>query len=147
MVVVRSSFSNVCWFWIFLAKIIISGYRDCGILEWNPVPFPIPSRTRIPSRYRFLRDTGWGLIQYVPRVDKKLTSVKNWVHTCPKNHKKLFLSAFFSVKMGHFLPFFVIICIKIAATNFLWQLHGVCWYWWLNTCIEGCLALVLPAQV
>ena len=33
-------------------------YRDCGILEWNPVPFPIPSRTRIPSRYRFLRDTG-----------------------------------------------------------------------------------------
>ena len=36
-------------------------YRDCGILEWNPVPFPIPSRTRIPSRYRFLRDTGWGL--------------------------------------------------------------------------------------
>ena len=35
-----------------------SGYRDCGILEWNPVPFPIPSRTRIPSRYRFLRDTG-----------------------------------------------------------------------------------------
>ena len=38
-------------------------YRDCGILEWNPVPFPIPSRTRIPSRYRFLRDTGWGLIK------------------------------------------------------------------------------------
>ena len=36
-------------------------YRDCGILEWNPVPFPIPSRTRIPSRYRYLRDTGWGL--------------------------------------------------------------------------------------
>ena len=33
-------------------------YQDCGILEWNPVPFPIPSRTRIPSRYRFLRDTG-----------------------------------------------------------------------------------------
>ena len=39
-------------------------YRDCGILEWNPVPFPIPSCTRIPSRYRFLRDTGWGL-EYV----------------------------------------------------------------------------------
>ena len=38
-------------------------YRDCGIVEWNPVPFPIPSRTRIPSRYRFLRDTGWGLVQ------------------------------------------------------------------------------------
>ena len=37
-------------------------YQDCGILEWNPVPFPIPSRTRIPSRYRFLRYTGWGLM-------------------------------------------------------------------------------------
>ena len=36
-------------------------YRDCGILEWDPVPFPIPSRTRIPSRSRFLRDPGWGL--------------------------------------------------------------------------------------
>ena len=36
--------------------------RDCGILEWNPVPLPIPSRTRIPSRYRFLQDTGWGLV-------------------------------------------------------------------------------------
>ena len=37
-------------------------YGDWGILEWNPVPFPIPSRSRIPSRYRFSRDTGWGLI-------------------------------------------------------------------------------------
>ena len=53
--VVRSSFSNVCWCWIF--------HRDCGILEWNPVPFPIPSRTRIPSRYWFSRDTGWGLVE------------------------------------------------------------------------------------
>ena len=43
-------------------------YRDCGILEWNPVPFPIPSRTRIPSRYRFLRDTGWGLIVTIPEI-------------------------------------------------------------------------------
>ena len=45
----------------FLWGIQFLRYRDCGILEWNPVPFPIPSRTRIPSRYRFLRDTGWGL--------------------------------------------------------------------------------------
>ena len=86
-------------------------------------------------------------IQYVPRVDEKLTSVKNRVHTCPKTHKKLFLSAFFSVEMGNFLPFFVIICIKIAATNFFKQLRGVCCYWWFDTCIEKCLTLVSPAQV
>ncbi len=64
-----------------------------------------------------------------------------------KNSQKFALSAFFSVKMGHFLPFFAIICIEIAATNFLVQLRGVCWYWWLDTCIEGWLALVSPAQV
>ena len=29
-------------------------------------------------------------IQYVPRVDEKLTSVKNWVHTCPKTKKSGF---------------------------------------------------------
>ena len=86
-------------------------------------------------------------IQYVPRVDEKLRNMKNRVHTCPKTTKKLFLSAFFSVKMGHFFAFFVIICIKIAATNFAWQLREVCWYWWLHTCIEGCLALVSLAQV
>ena len=46
--------------WDLLSKVFFlhKRYRDCGILEWNPVPFPIPSRTRIPSRYRFLRDTG-----------------------------------------------------------------------------------------
>ena len=49
--------------------------------------------------------------------------------------------------MGHFLPFFAIICIKIAATNFLVQLRGVGWYWWLDTCIEGWHALVSPAQL
>ena len=65
----------------------------------------------------------------------------------PKNSQKVVFKHIFSVKMGHFLPFFVIICIKIAATNFLRQLRGVCWYWWLDTCIEGWLALVLPAQV
>ena len=65
----------------------------------------------------------------------------------PKNLQKVVFKSIFSVKMGHFLPFFVIICIKIAATNFLRQLRGVCWYWWLDTCIEGWLALVLPAQV
>ena len=64
-----------------------------------------------------------------------------------KTHKKLFLNAFLSVKMGHFLPFFVIMCIKIVATNFLVQLRRLNWYWWLDTCIEGWLALVLPAQV
>ena len=31
---------------------IYSKYRDCGISGWNPTPFPIPSRTRIPSRSR-----------------------------------------------------------------------------------------------
>ena len=65
-------------------------------------------------------------IQYVPRVDEKSRNMKNRVHTCPKTNKKLFLSAFFSVEMGNFLRFFVIICIKIAATNFPWQLRGVC---------------------
>ena len=45
-------------------------YRDCGILEWNPVPFLIPSRTRIPSRYRFLRDTGWGLVSNRKQMTK-----------------------------------------------------------------------------
>ena len=65
----------------------------------------------------------------------------------PKNSQKVVFKRIFSVKMGHFLPFFVIICIKIAATNFFQQLRGVCWYWWLDTCIEGWLALVLPAQV
>ena len=37
-------------------------YRDCGILIWIPAPFPIPSRTIIPSRSRFFRDPGWGLV-------------------------------------------------------------------------------------
>ena len=44
-------------------------------------------------------------MQYVTRVDEKLTSVKNWVHTCPKTCQKLFLSTFLSVKMGHFCRF------------------------------------------
>ena len=86
-------------------------------------------------------------IQYVPRVDEKSRNMKNWVHTCPKTHKKLFLSAFFSVKMGHFLLFFLTICVLIAATNFCKQLRGVCSYRWWNTCIHECLALVSPAQL
>ena len=48
------------------------GYRDCGILEWNPVPFPIPSRTKIPSRYRFLRDTGLGLFTFFGKAKHKI---------------------------------------------------------------------------
>ena len=63
-------------------------------------------------------------IQYVPRVDEKLTSMKNQVHTCPKNHKKLFLSAFFFSEHGSFFAFFVVICIKIAAI-FPWQLREI----------------------
>ena len=65
----------------------------------------------------------------------------------PKNSLKVVFKRIFSVKMGHFLPFFVIICIKIAATNFLVQLRGCGSYWWLDTCIDRWLALVSPAQV
>ena len=65
----------------------------------------------------------------------------------PKNLQKVILSAFYSVKMGRFSPFFVIICIKIAATNFLVQLRGGGWYWWLDAYIDRWLAMVWPAQV
>ena len=65
----------------------------------------------------------------------------------PKNSQKVAFKRIFFNENGPFLPFFVIICIRIAATNFLVQLRGVCWYWWLDTCIKGCLALVSPAQV
>ena len=56
------------------------GYRDCGILEWNPVPFLILSRTRIPSRYRFLRDTGWGL---GPTLEMTPLGVASTLHRGP----------------------------------------------------------------
>ena len=80
MVVVRSSYSNVCWFWIFHANILIGVFSFIGILEWNPVPFPIPSRTRIPSRYRFLRDTGWGL---GPTLEMTPLEVASTLHRGP----------------------------------------------------------------
>ena len=50
-------------------------------------------------------------IQYVPRVDEKSRNMKIPVHARPKTIKKLFLRAFFSVKMGHFLLFFLTICV------------------------------------
>ena len=65
----------------------------------------------------------------------------------PKNSQKVVFKRIFFSENGPFLPIFVIICIRIAATNFLVQLRGVCWYWWLDTCIEGWLALVSSAQV
>ena len=65
----------------------------------------------------------------------------------PKNSKKVVFKGIFFSENGSFFAFFVIICIKIAATNFLRQLRGVCWYWWLDTCIEGWFTLVLPAQI
>ena len=65
----------------------------------------------------------------------------------PKNSQKVVFKSIFFSENWSFFAFFVIICIKIAATNFFRQLRGVCWYWWLDTCIEGWLALVLPAQV
>ena len=73
--------------------------------------------------------------------------MKNWrarkiEFIMPKNSQKVALSAFFS-ENGSFFCLFCIICIKIVANNFLWQLRGVCWYWWWDTCIEGWLALVL----
>ena len=65
----------------------------------------------------------------------------------PKNSQKVVFKRIYISENGSFFVLFVIICIKIAATNFFRQLRGVCWYWWLDTCIEGWLALVLPAQV
>ena len=64
-------------------------YRDCGILEWNPVPFPIPSRTRIPSRYRFFRDTGWGLRsskKWLNSSDLMCLSISNWLLIMIRSH-------------------------------------------------------------
>ena len=65
----------------------------------------------------------------------------------PKNLQKVVFKRIFFSENGSFLPFFVIICIKIAATNFLVQLRGGGWYWWLDTSIDRWLALVSPAQV
>ena len=65
----------------------------------------------------------------------------------PKNSQKVVFKRIFISEMGHFLPLFVIISIKIAAANFPWQLRKIYWYWWIETCIEECLALVLLAQV
>ena len=81
------------------------------------------------------------------RGDGKLTSMKIPVHTGPKTCQKLFLSLIFSIKTCHFLLFFTIFCVKIAATNFRVQLRGVCWCQWFFTCMEGWHALVSPAQV
>ena len=64
-----------------------------------------------------------------------------------KNSKKVVFKRTFFSENGSFFAFFVIICIKIAATNFFKQLRGVHWYRWFDTCIEECLALVSPAQV
>ena len=65
----------------------------------------------------------------------------------PKNSQKVVFKRIFFSENGSFFAFFVIICTIIAATNFAWELREVCWYWGLDTCIEGCLALVSPAQV
>ena len=56
----KSKVADFCW--------PNSFNRDCGILRWNPVPFPIPSRTKIPSRSRFFRDPGWGLPETCPKL-------------------------------------------------------------------------------
>ena len=63
-----------------------------------------------------------------------------------KSQKVVFKRTFFSENVS-FFAFFVIICIKIAATNFLVQLRRLNWYWWLDACIEGWLALVSSTQV
>ena len=65
----------------------------------------------------------------------------------PKNSKKVVFKRIFFSENGYFFAFFVSICIKIAATNFLEQLRRISWYWRLDTWIEWWLTLVSPAQV
>ena len=65
----------------------------------------------------------------------------------PINLQKVVIKRIFFSENGSFFALFFIICIKIASTNFLVQLRGGGWYWWLDTCIDRWLAMVSPAQV
>ena len=65
----------------------------------------------------------------------------------PKKITKVVFKPMFFSENGPFFAFFVIIGIKIVAINFPWQLREIYWYWWIETCIEGWLALVSLALV
>ena len=65
----------------------------------------------------------------------------------PKNSQKVVFKRIFFSENGSFLPSFVTICIKIAATNFLKELRRWNGWQWIKACLGECLALVPHTQL